>query len=245
MPGPLQSWDGMNGLGDALQDGPGIIVHLVFSCQYKALMPISFIDGRILTLISSKTQTSSTPGEARYSSRSLNRGILSCGSRRVRKTLSSSQSDSLIFLLTPKHRLVVASYGSEDQKLGSTSISIGRVSARFSYMRYYHHPVPRQLQIRLDRVTPRLDGTSEGAQRVLRIELLEAAMGDRLGKLLAGFGIVLTQDLIIVLIIIPCWSYCINCRKESRLISRCEVLFRGGGGAKCDLTFLGQSERGF
>jgi hypothetical protein len=75
-------------------------------------------------------------------------------------------------------------------------------------MRYYHHPIPRQLQIRLDGVTPRLDGTSEGAQRVLRIELLEAAMGDRLGKLLAGFGIARTQDLIVVLIIIiPCWSY--------------------------------------
>jgi hypothetical protein len=78
------------------------------------------------TLISSSTQISSNPGDVRYASRSNNRGIGCAGSLSVRKVERYSQSQSIIFSLTPKQRLRSGSYSLSISILPEQSILRGR-----------------------------------------------------------------------------------------------------------------------
>ena len=62
-----------------------------------------------VTLISSNTQTCSIPSSQSHSKRSTNRGMGTCGFLRVRKPVRYSQSQSAIFLSTPKQRFRLGS----------------------------------------------------------------------------------------------------------------------------------------
>ena len=59
--------------------------------------------------MSKSNHTFSIPGEAKNSRRSINRGMGSWGSLRVRNSLRESQVQSIIFSSLPKHRFNVAS----------------------------------------------------------------------------------------------------------------------------------------
>lgn len=63
----------------------------------------------LVTLISRRTQRSSSPGVARYSSKSFKRGIGTWGFAIVRNDCMYSQSQSMIFSGFPKQRLRFAS----------------------------------------------------------------------------------------------------------------------------------------
>lgn len=67
-------------------------------------------DPRLDTLISNNNQMPSRPGEAKYSSKSSNRGIGTWGTWRVRRLFKNSQLQSIIFRSFPKHRFNVASW---------------------------------------------------------------------------------------------------------------------------------------
>lgn len=61
------------------------------------------------TFMSKRSQTFSCPGDAKYSSKSWNLGIGSCGAASVRCWLMYSHVQFTIFSSLPKHRLSVAS----------------------------------------------------------------------------------------------------------------------------------------
>lgn len=51
-----------------------------------------------------------------------------------------------------------------------------------SYMSYHHHPVPGQVDVRLDRVRTDFNGAAEGPHCVLGEAGLVASVGHGLGK---------------------------------------------------------------
>lgn len=108
MPWSLPRRHGLDGLRDAAHDGGWVVVQLGPSVENNVhSMRIHLV---VRTLMSSNSQISSSPGEARYSSTSTSRGMRSCGSLSVRSVLRYAQSQSITYLLTPKHRFSVASW---------------------------------------------------------------------------------------------------------------------------------------
>ena len=96
IPGFKRIWrDRVNGFGNQTHHIVGIVVKLAFHQigEHGCL--------RMPTFMSSNSHSSSRPGEARYSNKSRNRGIGSCGSLRVRSVLRYSQSHATILSSLP------------------------------------------------------------------------------------------------------------------------------------------------
>lgn len=80
--------------------------------------------------MSRRTHISSRPGFARYSKRSVNRGIGSWGSRSVRSGAMCFQSQSMIFSSLPKHRFRVASWSKGECLLKLPKLGAENLRAR-------------------------------------------------------------------------------------------------------------------
>lgn len=95
----------MDGVADQTHYVVGVVVELSsVSVLFRALVEEE------CTFISNNNHMSSIPGCARYSSKSINRGIGSCGSFSVFSLLRNSESQSISFSGRPKHLFKSLSY---------------------------------------------------------------------------------------------------------------------------------------
>ena len=105
IPWPIRIWRYLGYcLANKTNDSIRVIVNLLQGQSGGGRM-----GSRLRTLISSSTQTSSRPGDARYSRRSFNLGIGTWGAFSVRRGLISFQLREIILSSLPKHLLRVAS----------------------------------------------------------------------------------------------------------------------------------------